>query len=129
MINRWDAFERYLEHGAIPIDNNRAEAALKYPVIGRKGWLFFGNEQGGATAATLFTLTKSCNRHCIDPYAYLRDVYTRLPTIDHSKLETLLPDRWLEEHPEHRIQERADEARQRADRKRKRRHARRRLAG
>jgi transposase len=23
MLNRWDAFERYLEHGAIPIDNNR----------------------------------------------------------------------------------------------------------
>jgi len=127
MTSRWDAFERYLEHGAIPIDNNRAEAALKYPVIGRKSWLFFGNEQGGATAATLFTLTKSCNRHSIDPYAYLRDVYTRLPMMDHSELETLLPDRWIERHPEHRLEQRVDEARQRADRKRKRRQRRRQL--
>ena len=63
MVNRWDSFERYLDHGAIPMDNNRTEASLKYAILGRKAWLFFGNEQGGETAATFFTLTKSCNRH------------------------------------------------------------------
>jgi hypothetical protein len=36
MVNRWDAFQRYLEHGAIPIDNNRTEASLKYAILGRK---------------------------------------------------------------------------------------------
>jgi transposase len=126
MVNRWEAFERYLEHGAIPIDNNRTEASLKYAILGRKAWLFFGNERGGKAAASLFTLTKSCNRHRIDPYAYLRDVYTRWPTLRESELETLLPDRWLEEHPEHRIQERVDEAHERASRTRARRAARRR---
>lgn len=125
MLNRWDAFERYLEHGAIPIDNNRTEASLKYAILGRKAWLFFGNERGGEAAATLFTLTKSCNRHRIDPYAYLRDVYTRWPSLRESELETLLPDRWIEEHPQHRIQERVDEALQRAERKRQRRARRR----
>jgi transposase len=126
MSNRWDAFARYLEHGAIPIDNNRTEAALKYPILGRKAWLFFGNEAGGEAAATLFTLTKTCNRHRIDPSAYLRDVYTRLPALPQSQLEMLLPDRWIERHPEHRIQERVDEALQRAERKRRRRAERRR---
>ena len=129
LLNRWDAFERYLEHGAIPIDNNRTEASLKYAILGRKAWLFFGNEQGGETAATLFTLTKSCNRHCVDPFAYLRDVYTRLPTLPESELEMLLPDRWIQEHPEHLIQERVDEAAQRAERTRKRRAERRQAAG
>ena len=119
MVNRWEAFERYLEHGAIPIDNNQTEASLKFPILGRKAWLFFGNENGGETAATLFTLTKSCNRHRVDPYAYLRDVYTRLPTLPESELDTLLPDRWVQQHPEHLIQERVDEAIQRAQRKRK----------
>jgi transposase len=126
MTNRWDAFQRYLEHGAIPIDNNRTEASLKYAILGRKAWLFFGNENGGEAAATLFTLTKSCNRHRVDPYAYLCDVYQRLPTMRESELETLLPDRWIQEHPEHRIQERVDEARERARRTRARRAARRR---
>lgn len=130
MVNRWDSFERYLEDGMIPIDNNRTEAALKYAVLGRKAWLFVGNEQGGQTAATLFTLTKSCNRHHVDPYAYLRDVYTRLPTItSESELESLLPDNWIQEHPEHRIQERVAEAVQRAARKRERRAQRRQAAG
>ena len=31
-------------------------------------------------AAKLFTLTKTCNRLHIDPFAYLQDVYARLPT-------------------------------------------------
>ena len=95
MTNRWEAFARYLECGAIPIDNNRTEAALKFAVLGRKAWLFFGNPHGGETAATLFTLTKSCNRHRVDPLAYLRDVYTRLPTMPVSELESLLPDHWM----------------------------------
>lgn len=125
MTSRWDAFERYLQHGAIPIDNNRTEASLKYPILGRKAWLFFGNEEGGEAAATLFTLTKTCNRHRVDPYVYLRDVYTRLPALPESQLDQLLPDRWIEQHPEHRIQERVDEALQRAERKRRRRAERR----
>jgi hypothetical protein len=125
MTGRWDAFARYLEHGAIPIDNNRTEASLKYPILGRKAWLFFGNEEGGEAAAALFTLTKTCNRHRVDPYAYHRDVYARLPTLPESQLGTLLPDRWVQQHPEHRIQERVDEAVQRAQRKRRRRAERR----
>jgi hypothetical protein len=125
MTNRWDAFQRYLEHGAIPIDNNRTEASLKFAILGRKAWLFFGNERGGEAAAALFTLTKSCNRHRIDPCAYLRDVYARWPSLGESQLEALLPDRWIEEHPEHRIQERVDEASERACRTRARRAARR----
>lgn len=129
MLNRWDAFQRYLEHGAIPIDNNRTEASLKYAILGRKAWLFFGNERGGETAATLFTLTKSCNRHRIDPYAYLRDVYTRWPSLRESEWETLLPDRWIQQHPQHRIQERVAEAYERAERKRQRRVQRRHALG
>lgn len=129
MTNRWEAFARYLECGAIPIDNNRTEAALKFAVLGRKAWLFFGNPQGGHTAAALFTLTKSCNRHHVDPYAYLLDVYTRLPTVStESELEALLPDQWIKEHPQHRIEERVDEARQRAERTRRRRAQRRRAS-
>jgi transposase len=125
MVNRWDGFSRYLDHGAIPIDNNRTEASLKYAILGRKAWLFFGNERGGETAATLFTLTKSCNRHRIDPYAYLRDVIIRMPSMSASELVALLPDRWIKDHPEHRIQERVNEAVQRAERTRRRRAARR----
>jgi transposase len=128
MLHRWESFTRFLESGAIPIDNNAAERAVKYPVLGRKAWLFFGNQTAGETAAKLFTLTKTCNRLRIDPFAYLQDVYARLPTTLPRQLPSLLPDRWIQEHPQHLIQERVHEALDRAQRARERRAERRQRA-
>jgi transposase len=128
MLNRWESFTRFLESGAVPMDNNAAERALKYPILGRKAWLFFGNQTAGETAAKLFTLTKTCNRHRIDPFAYMKDVYTRLPTMSSDELPSLLPDRWIKEHPEHLISQRVYEALDRAQRARERRNERRRAA-
>ena len=81
--------------------------------------------QAGETAAKLFTLTKTCTRHRIDPYAYLQDVYARLPTLPPDELPTLLPDNWIKAHPQHLIQERVQESLDRARRTRERRAARR----
>lgn len=125
MLTRWKSFTRFLESGAVPMDNNAAERALKYPILGRKAWLFFGNQTAGETAAKLFTLTKTCNRHHIDPFAYLQDVYARLPTISPAELPSLLPDRWIADRPQHRIQQRICEALDRAQRARERRAERR----
>ena len=109
----------------MPLDNNLAERTLKYPILGRKAWLFVGHREAGETAATLFTLTKTCNRHRIDPFAYLQDVYTRLPTLPSEDLPHLLPDRWILNHPQHRLSERVQEALDRARRTRERRGLRR----
>ena len=116
MLNRWDTFERFLESGHIPLSNNVAERALKYPILGRKAWLFVGNPVAGETAAKLITLTKTCNRLHIDPFAYLQDVYARLPTMSPSELPSLLPDRWLQDHPQHLLPQRVQEAIERAQR-------------
>jgi hypothetical protein len=125
--NRWEAFERFLEDGAIPIDNNRTEAMIKGPVMGKKAWLFFGNENAGQTAAVLYTLTMSCKRHAIDVQAYLTDVFRRIRTANPAELESLLPDRWIAAHPEARLKQRVQESHAAAARKRQRR-AQRRLA-
>jgi transposase len=116
MLNRWESFERFLESGCIPLSNNVAERALKYPILGRKAWLFVGNPAAGETAAKLITLTKTCNRLHIDPFAYLKDVYTRLPAMSAGELPSLLPDRWLEDHPQHLLPYRVQEAIERAQR-------------
>ena len=119
--NRWEAFERFLEDGAIPIDNNRTEAMIKGPVMGKKAWLFFGNENAGETAAIFYTLTMSCKRHSIDVQAYLLDVFRRIRTATPADLESLLPDRWLQAHPEARVTQRVQESHAAAARKRQRR--------
>jgi transposase len=127
LLKRWEAFERFLENGAIPIDNNRTEASIKGPVMGKKAWLFFGNDNAGETAAILYTLAMSCKRHAIDVQAYLLDVFRRIKHASPAELESLLPDRWIEQHPEARIRQRVQESQAAAARKRWRR-ARRRVA-
>ena len=87
--------------------------------------LFVGNPTAGETAAKLITLTKSCNRLHIDPFAYLQDVYARLPTMTPEELPSLLPDRWLQDHPQHLLPYRVQEAIERAQRAHEQRAARR----
>ena len=67
---------------------------MKLIGIGRGNWLFVGSDQGGKTAATLFSFTATCKHLGIDTIAYLRDVLERLPTHPEERLEELLPDRW-----------------------------------
>jgi hypothetical protein len=93
-LNNWTALVRYTEAGFLSIDNNVAEREMKRIAIGRKNWLFVGSEKGGHTAAVLFSFTSTCHRLGIEPWAYLQDVLTRLPGLDHAQLAELLPDRW-----------------------------------
>lgn len=99
-----------MESGLVSMDNNAAERALTHPILGRKAWLFFGNQSAGETAAKLFTLIKSCNRHRVDPLTYLRAVYARLPTMPPDESVSLLPDRWIQGLQECLIQERVQES-------------------
>jgi transposase len=94
--NNWTALVRYTEAGFLDIDNNVAEREAKRIAVGRKNWLFVGSQKGGDTAAVLMSFTSTCHRLGIEPWAYLRDVLTRLPTTPAEELDTLLPDRWEE---------------------------------
>jgi len=93
-LNQWTALVRYTEAGFLAIDNNVAEREMKRIAIGRKNWLFVGSAQGGATAAVLFSFTSTCQRLGVEPWAYLQDVLTRLPTTPTEALADLLPDHW-----------------------------------
>lgn len=93
-LNQWDALCVYTTDGRLAIDNNAAENALRRVAIGRKNWLFAGSDNGGRTAATLFSLIATCARHNVEPTAYLRDVLTRIAATPQSQLDNLLPNRW-----------------------------------
>jgi transposase len=93
-LNHWEALERYLEAGFLPIDNNAVENGERTVALGRKNWLFVGSDKGGRTAAILISLTATCKALGIDPWAYLRDVLERISTHPFSRLAELLPDQW-----------------------------------
>ncbi len=63
--------------------------------IGRKNWLFVGNEDGGKASAIVLSLVQTCRGLGINPREYLEDVMRRLMSHNAKKLDELLPDRWL----------------------------------
>lgn len=99
-LNQWEALNRYLEDGDLSIDNNAAERSMKPVAIGRKNWLFVGSPSAGRRAAILMSLIASCKANHVEPWAWLRDILTELPR--GTTPDSLLPDLWLQAHPQHR---------------------------
>jgi transposase len=92
--NHWQALTRFLDDGRLPLDNNAAERALRPIAVGRKNWLFAGSVRGGEAAAIVLSFVESAKLHGLNPYAYLRDVLTRLPQARARDLDSLLPHLW-----------------------------------
>ena len=102
-LSNWSALCRYPDDGDLSIDNNISERALRAQAVGRKNWTFVGSDNGGRTAAILFSMIASCKNNQVDPFAYLVDIIDRLA--DNPKhLVDLLPKRWLQNHPKAQMQ-------------------------
>jgi transposase len=89
---QWPKLVRFLKDGRYPIDNNACENTIRPFVIGRKNWLFSDTVGGAMASANLYSLIETAKPNGIEPYQYLRTVFTRLPharTADH--YEALLP--------------------------------------
>ena len=97
-LSNWTLLGVYLEDGRIEIDNNLCENAIRPTALGKKNWLFIGQAEAGDRAAILYTIVECCRRRGLDPYAYLRDILTRLPNTTNWQIETLTPKAWATEH-------------------------------
>ena len=92
--SQWEGMMRYLEAPQAELDNNSTEHALRSVVMGRRNWLHVGQEAGGQRAANLFTLTGSCRRLGVEPYAYLCDIILRLGRHPQKDIWALTPRGW-----------------------------------
>jgi len=90
-LARWKALTRYVEDGAIEIDNNAAERALRGVALGRNNFLFMGSDAGGERAAAMYSLVESAKLNGLDPEAYLRDVFARIAEHPINRIDELLP--------------------------------------
>ncbi len=93
-LKRWAALIRYLDDGQLPIDNNWIENQIRPIAVGRGNWLFAGSLRAGQRAAAIMSLIQSAKLNGHDPYAYLKDVLSKLPTHPASRIGDLLPHRW-----------------------------------
>lgn len=88
------ALTRFLEDPRLELDNNASERALRGVALGRKNYLFVGNDGAGENLAGLMSLLATCEASGVNPEAYLTDVLIRLNDHPASELDDLLPHRW-----------------------------------
>ena len=93
-LNQWEALTRFLEDGDLAIDNGATERANRDIAIGRGNWTFFGSDKGGKTAAVLLSFIAMCKRNAVEPFAWFRDVLSRIATHPINRIEELLPHNW-----------------------------------
>ena len=90
-LKRWPALARYATDGALPIDNNPVENAIRPVCLGKKNWLFVGSERAGKRAAAIQSLLATAELNGLDPAAWLRDTLEKLPTCLNREIDSLLP--------------------------------------
>lgn len=92
--NQWDALMRFLLDGRIPIDNNRAERALRAVAVGRKNYLFAGSNKAAERSAMFYTFVETCRLHNVDPPTWMADVLPKIAITRPSDYASLLPAQW-----------------------------------
>ena len=98
-LNQWPSLLVFLEDGRLEIDNHLIENAIRPTAIGKKNWLFIGEAQAGARSAIIYTIIECCRRRGLDPFAYLREVFTRLPSMTNWQVKDLTPEAWARAQP------------------------------
>jgi transposase len=78
-LTEWPKLLRYLDSPHLTPDTNFVENAIRPFVIGRRNWLFSGSPRGAHASATLYSLIETARANSIEPYRYLRYLFTKLP--------------------------------------------------
>ena len=97
---QWCALTCYLEDGRLEIDNSDVERSLRGVAIGRKNWLFAGNDKAAERHAIFYTLIETCHRHDVNTWLYIKDVLARVATHPANEIALLFPHLWKLRHPE-----------------------------
>lgn len=94
-LTRIKKLRPYLNHGVLEIDNNTAERAMKPVAIGRKNFLFVGSLGGGKAATIAYTLIETAKINGVAPQAWLTWVLARIADHKITRLDELLPWRYV----------------------------------
>ena len=90
-LRNWVALVRYTENGVLLPDNNAMERMIRPIAVGRNNYLFVGSPRGGQVAATMYSLLSTARLNGLNPYDWLKDTLTRLPSQPSNRVDELLP--------------------------------------
>ena len=82
LYNEWGKLFRYLDDGRLGFDNNCAENAIRQFVLGRQNWLFCASVKVVKSSANLYSLIEMAKANGLEPYVYLRHLFTELPKVE-----------------------------------------------
>ena len=93
-LKRWEALTRFVDDGVLEIDSNLIENSIRPTALGKKNFLFIGHPDAGERSAVIYTLLGSCRRHGVNPFDYLKDLFTRLPAAKITQIKEFTPIEW-----------------------------------
>ena len=67
----------FLEDGNVPIDNNRAENAIRPFAVGRKNWLFSNTANGAKCSAALYSIVATAQANGLDAERFLTELFSK----------------------------------------------------
>ena len=92
--NQQGPLDKSVADPRLPIHNNDSERDLRHIAVGRKNWMVFASERGGAVASRLYSLVLSCKEADINPEAYIEEVLQRISTTRAADIAELTPWAW-----------------------------------
>jgi len=93
-LKRWEALNRFVDDGVLEIDTDLLENLIRPSALGKKNYLFFGHPEAGERSAVIYTVLGSCRRHGINPFDYLKDLFTRLPAAKITQIKEFTSAAW-----------------------------------
>ncbi len=94
-INQWHKIQTIVSNGSLELDNNLIENSIRPLALGRKNYLFAGAHSGAERIAIMYSMFATCKKNNVNPYLWLKDVLTRLPSQSIQNLDELLPANWV----------------------------------
>jgi len=97
-LGQWSRWEGYLKDGALEIDNNWCEGAIRPLALGRKNWLHVGSPEAGPKIAAIASIVETCRRLDLNLREYLLDILPKLGEWPNSRVGELTPTAWKATH-------------------------------
>ena len=98
-LQRWEKLCLYTTDARLLIDNNLVENSIRPVAIGRKNYLFAGSHNGARRAAMLYSFMGTSKINNVNPFEWLKDILSRIPSHSVNRLEELLPNNWTQPNP------------------------------
>lgn len=90
-ITRMKRMKAYLKDGRLELDNNIAERSVRGVAVGKKNYLFAGSDNGGESAAVIYSLVETAKLNGVDPHAWLAHVIANIADHPMKQIDDLLP--------------------------------------